>query len=67
LIEEVNIMNACLNCGNTEEQIPLVTLQYLGQQVYICSQCFPTLIHSPAKLAGKIKDAEKIQPADHDH
>ena len=60
-------MNACLNCQKTEKEIPLITLQYLGQQVYICSQCFPTLIHSPAKLAGKIKDAEKILPADHEH
>ena len=60
-------MKTCLNCGQTEEQIPLVTLQYQGQPAYICSQCFPTLIHSPAKLAGKIKDAEKIQPADNDH
>jgi hypothetical protein len=60
-------MKTCLNCNQTEEQIPLVTLQYLGQQVYICSQCFPILIHSPAKLAGKLTNAEKIQPAGHDH
>jgi len=59
-------MKTCLNCNQTEEQIPLVTLQYQGQQVFICSQCFPMLIHSPAKLAGKLKDAEKIQPAEHD-
>ena len=60
-------MKTCLNCQKSEQEIPLVTLQYLGQQVHICSQCFPTLIHSPAKLAGKIKGAEKIQPASHDH
>jgi hypothetical protein len=60
-------MKTCLNCNRTEQEIPLVTVQYQGQQVYICSQCFPTLIHSPAKLAGKLKDAEKIQPADNDH
>lgn len=60
-------MNTCLNCNRSEQEIPLVTLQYQGKQVYICSQCFPTLIHSPAKLAGELKDAEKIQPADHDH
>jgi hypothetical protein len=60
-------MKPCLNCNRTEQEIPLVTLQYQGKQVYICSQCFPTLIHSPAKLTGKLKDAEKIQPADHDH
>jgi len=60
-------MKTCLNCHKSEQEIPLVTLQYLSQPVYICSQCFPTLIHSPAKLAGKIKDADKIQPAGHDH
>ncbi len=60
-------MKTCLNCRKTEHEIPLVTLQYQGQQVYLCSQCFPILIHSPAKLAGKIKDADKIQPADDDH
>jgi hypothetical protein len=60
-------MKTCLSCNQSEQEIPLVTLEYQGQQVYICSQCFPTLIHSPAKLAGKIKDAEKIPPANHDH
>jgi hypothetical protein len=60
-------MNACLNCNRSEQEIPLVTLQYQGEQAYICSQCFPTLIHSPAKLAGKIKDADNIQPTDQDH
>ncbi len=60
-------MKICLNCQKTEEAIPLVTLQFQGHEVYICSQCFPTLIHSPAKLAGKIKGAERITPAKHDH
>ncbi len=58
-------MKTCLNCQKTEEEIPLVTLQYQGKEVYICSQCFPTLIHSPAKLAGKIQGAEKLPPAEH--
>jgi hypothetical protein len=60
-------MKTCLNCQKTEQEIPLVTLQYLGQAIHICTQCFPNLIHSPAKLAGKLQDAEKIQPAGHDH
>jgi len=59
-------MNTCLNCNRSENKIPLVTLQYQDAQVFICSQCFPMLIHNPAKLTGKLKDAEKIQPAEHD-
>jgi hypothetical protein len=60
-------MHTCLNCSRSEQEIPLVTLQYQSQQAYICTQCFPTLIHSPAKLAGKLKDVEKIPPANPDH
>jgi hypothetical protein len=60
-------MKTCLNCQKSEQEVPLVTLQYMDHITYICTQCFPTLIHSPAKLAGKIEGAEKIQPADHDH
>jgi len=59
-------MNTCLNCDRSEQEIPLIALHYQGKQVYICSQCFPNLIHAPAKLAGKLADAEKIQPAQHD-
>ena len=60
-------MKTCLNCQKSEQEIPLVSIQYQGQSVYICSQCFPTLIHTPAKLVGRIKDADKIQPASHEH
>jgi hypothetical protein len=60
-------MKTCLNCNRSEQETPLVTLQYQGSQVYICTHCFPTLIHSPSKLSGNLKDADKIQPADVDH
>jgi len=60
-------MKTCLNCQKSEQETPLVTLQYQGHETYICTQCFPTLIHSPAKLAGKIKGAERIQPAPDEH
>jgi hypothetical protein len=59
-------MKTCLNCNRSEQETPLVTLQYQGSQVYICTHCFPMLIHSPAKLTG-MKGADKIQPADDDH
>ena len=60
-------MKICLNCSRSEQEIPLITLQYQGAQEYICSQCFPNLIHNPLKLAGKLKDVDKIPPAGHDH
>ena len=56
-------MKKCLNCKKTEREIPLVSLHYQGLQIYICSECFPTLIHTPAKLASKLEDAREIEPS----
>ena len=55
----------CLNCNISEDQIPLVNLNYSGKPAYICSRCLPLLIHHPEELIGKLEGAEKIPPADH--
>lgn len=60
-------MQTCLNCNRSEDVMPLINLQYKGEKIFICSGCMPVLLHSPAKLAGKLEDADKIQPAHHDH
>jgi hypothetical protein len=60
-------MNTCLNCSRSENEIPLIPLQYKGEKRYLCSSCMPILLHSPAKLIGKLPEAEKILPAHHDH
>lgn len=57
----------CLNCDRSDQDIPLVSLQYRGEAKFICSQCFPNFIHAPAKLAGKLDGAEQIPPAEHEH
>lgn len=53
---------ACLNCGATEEQIPLVALRYKTKPSWVCSRCMPVLIHKPAELVGKLEDADKVPP-----
>jgi hypothetical protein len=30
-------MNTCLNCEKSEQEVPLITLQYRGEQVFLCS------------------------------
>ena len=55
----------CLNCGTSENDIPLINLRYSGKPAYICSHCLPILIHHPEELKGKIKGAEQIPPAEH--
>jgi len=58
----------CLNCEKPESETPLLHLRYNGEELWICSQCLPTLIHAPQKLTGKIKNAEQIKPAEkHKH
>jgi hypothetical protein len=55
----------CLNCGQSEQETPLIPFRYNGNQQWICSQCLPTLIHAPQKLTGKLENAEHIKPAAH--
>lgn len=57
----------CLNCGRPETAIPLVSLRYNGDQAWICSQCLPVLIHHPQRLAGRLANAENLEPAEHEH
>jgi hypothetical protein len=58
---------SCLNCWKLETETPLLHLRYKGEDLWICSQCLPTLIHAPQKLAGKIKNADQIKPGEHHH
>lgn len=57
----------CLSCDRTEQQIPLLVLQYTGSQITICPQCLPVLIHAPQKLTGKLPGAESMSGAQHKH
>jgi len=54
-------MLQCINCDQSEEEIPLINIQYKGEKIFVCSGCMPILLHSPAKMVGKLKDADKIQ------
>ena len=66
--EDTKTVNSCLNCNRTEAVIPLVSLRYAGSQAWICSQCLPTLIHQPERLAGKLRGAENFPSIEHhDH
>lgn len=55
----------CLYCGVDSQNAPLVTLQYQGQEIFICTSHFPILIHEPRMLAGKLAGAEKMEGHQH--
>lgn len=59
--------NACVNCGKTDEQTPLLNLTFKGEAKHICPKCFPILIHKPHVLAEKFPGFIPSAPAPHEH
>jgi hypothetical protein len=51
----------------TENEIPLMTLAYREEPLFICPQCLPVLIHKPQNLAGKLEGAENFPPVNIEH
>ena len=59
---------SCLNCGTSELERPLITLKFHAQELYICPQCLPTLIHKPYQLADKFTNYTPTEnPPSDDH
>ena len=57
----------CLYCERDSSQVPLMALVFQGQDLLICPQHLPILIHSPAKLADKLPGLAQISPAEQNH
>lgn len=55
----------CILCERNSNKVPLVSFEYQGRNLQICSQHLPILIHNPAELAGRLPDADKLSPSDH--
>ena len=45
---------ACLNCERTDRETPLMCVQYVSRQAWICPQCLPVLIHHADQLEDKL-------------
>jgi len=55
--------HTCLNCDRSEQEVPLIVMRYRSDEILICPQCLPMLIHKPANLAEKLPGAEKFGSA----
>ena len=53
---------ACANCRRTNQEVPLIHLNYKGQDVFLCPQDLPLAIHKPEALIGKLPGAEQLSP-----
>ncbi len=61
------MQNVCLNCGKSEQETPLLNLDFKDEAKYICPRCFPILIHKPQQLAGKLPGFDPAPPPPHEH
>lgn len=57
----------CFFCKRGTEVTPLIPLEYRGNQLWICPQHMPVLIHDPGRLVGTLPGAENLSPADPEH
>lgn len=58
----------CLYCKQDSQTVPLIQLRYQGEDMWICPQHLPILIHNPAMLIGILPGAENFEEAGHhDH
>jgi hypothetical protein len=55
----------CLACERDSATTPLIGLEYRGEQLWICPQHLPILIHDPGQLVGRLAGAENMRPAEH--
>lgn len=58
---------ACLACGATAQDIPLITLNYRGETWHICPLHLPQLIHKPQVLADRLPGSDAFGAAAPDH
>jgi hypothetical protein len=59
------IETTCLNCGNSEMEVPLIAVRIAGGEAWICSPCMPVLIHKPEQMVGALQTAGKISAESH--
>jgi hypothetical protein len=44
----------CVNCGQSEADIPMIAWRYQGETIWICSRCIPYLIHHTEVVMAKV-------------
>ncbi|HEY9086736.1 MAG TPA: hypothetical protein VIO36_01105 [Anaerolineaceae bacterium] len=50
----------CIVCARSDNEVPLIALNYQGKQYWVCPQDLPVLIHKPHMLVGKLPGAENL-------
>lgn len=61
------ISEKCIFCEQDSELVPLIQFRFRGNDLAICPQHLPVLIHDPSQLIGKLPGAEDLKSADESH
>jgi hypothetical protein len=59
--------DVCLYCERDSSQVPLMPVVFKGQELWICPQHLPILIHKPAQLEDKLPGVAQLSPGEHHH
>lgn len=61
------LKDVCLYCQQGSDHVPLMPVVFKGQELWICPQHLPILIHKPAQLADKLPGMTQISPVEPHH
>jgi hypothetical protein len=50
----------CIACERSSDEVPLLAVRHRGEDLWICSQHLPILIHKPEQLAQKLPGAQNL-------
>lgn len=59
--------NKCVFCERNSDDVPLIQFYFRKNDLAICPQHLPVLIHDPSQLIGKLPGAEDLNPAEGQH
>ena len=62
----MNTPEKCFYCEIKSNDVPLFKMTFKGNELYVCPQHVPLLIHDPAKLTGKLEGSENLKPYEAD-
>jgi hypothetical protein len=55
----------CVFCERTNQEVPLLKLDFQDQAYHICPEHFPLLIHNPQRLQGMLPGVENLNAHEH--
>lgn len=57
----------CVFCERSNQEVPLIPMDYKDEQYWICPSHLPLAIHKPQALVGKLPGAENLSAGEHHH